>query len=535
MTSKQVCGVTAAAGLRAYANAKPTFLYKERNDENGGKIGEAWLMGRFDAAAQLFLMLKGELFLGLDAPWWSPVSDRDNSWPFADFEYPLGSMGIGGDVKWLVGDPNPPELSYDEVDFEPSMFTSDIMEKPPEKNSTGQGGEKDDEGKWEDKSNANPNGPDGSSKSDNGLGRRKEDPSTMSEKKRFFRALSRVGELADNSKTAPLPLSVLKAKLKKIKDFYRIEKMEIQSLKEKSLKVFIKQGERDNKNNKLEIKLLSEAERAALFEKEKQELLEKQKELLSDLGLLSKTNAEDLADFMEDKSRAAEWIKVEADGANWVYVAKIGERKEARVEGELIEKNEDEHFANEEELNYSSDPNQFTMFGGVTHQFSIEVRDGAEIIILLGPKDELLKKVKEAKQTLIGLKQLSKTETPIRDQLVKEFEKIEKEVETSVEKIKQKQKEAVDEGLPDSDVNENEVYEKPKETRVDMVEEELATKFKTDFDALLGEVGAILNLIGRKGEAESIDEIADIKEWKTALFSSSFGKDFQVDSSEFVP
>ena len=51
--------VTAAAGLRAYAEATPTLEYQEQATPEGGKTGETRLKGHFEAAAQLFLQLSG--------------------------------------------------------------------------------------------------------------------------------------------------------------------------------------------------------------------------------------------------------------------------------------------------------------------------------------------------------------------------------------------------------------------------------------------------------------------------------------------
>ncbi|MCK6694769.1 MAG: DUF4157 domain-containing protein, partial [Thermoanaerobaculia bacterium] len=116
--------VTAAAGIKAYAEATPTFEYIEKGGGKGGKVGEAHLKGHFEAAAQLFLMLGGKFFVELDSPWWSPAPDETWDYPLGSVEYPIGdSMGIGADIDWLVGSPDAPELKFSPVEFNPEKFT----------------------------------------------------------------------------------------------------------------------------------------------------------------------------------------------------------------------------------------------------------------------------------------------------------------------------------------------------------------------------------------------------------------------------
>jgi len=124
--------VTAAAGLRAYAEATPTFEYSESQTPEGGKVGESHLKGHFEAAAQLFLQLTGALFYELDSPWWSPAPDGREESPLGEVQYPIGdSLGIGADIDWLVGSPEAPELTFSPVEFDPDKFTADVMADPP--------------------------------------------------------------------------------------------------------------------------------------------------------------------------------------------------------------------------------------------------------------------------------------------------------------------------------------------------------------------------------------------------------------------
>ena len=105
--------VTAAAGLRAYAEATPILEYIETGTPEGGKIGESRLKGHFEAAAQLFLQLSGALFYELDSPWWSPAPDGREESPLGEVQYPIGdSLGIGADMDWLIGSSEAPELTF---------------------------------------------------------------------------------------------------------------------------------------------------------------------------------------------------------------------------------------------------------------------------------------------------------------------------------------------------------------------------------------------------------------------------------------
>lgn len=143
--------VTGEAGIKAYAEAAPELEYKEAPGPNGGMVGETWLNGHFEAAAQMFLKLGGAFFIELDSPWWSPAPDDTWEWPFGSVEYPLGTQeyGVGGDVAWKVGSKEWPELKMSPVEFDSDKFLADMTAKP-KANASGKGGEKKKPGKWED-------------------------------------------------------------------------------------------------------------------------------------------------------------------------------------------------------------------------------------------------------------------------------------------------------------------------------------------------------------------------------------------------
>lgn len=126
-----------AAGAKAYADAGITLDYYEAPNP-GGKVGEAWLNGSFDAAALFYLSLNGSFFTELDSPFWSPAPDYRKDWPIFSLEYPLGEIGIGGDVKWKIGSDEPPEFKTKPVSFDSKKFIADMSKEPKGKKGKGE-------------------------------------------------------------------------------------------------------------------------------------------------------------------------------------------------------------------------------------------------------------------------------------------------------------------------------------------------------------------------------------------------------------
>lgn len=393
--------VTAAAGIRAYAEVTPTFLYEEKAAPDGGKIGEAWLKGHFEAAAQLFLALSGAFFVELDSPWWSPAPDERWEYPLGEVEYPIGpSMGIGGDVNWLVGSPEAPELEFSPVEFDPDKFTSDIMADPPPKKGGGKGGEQENGGEWEDGSAKGNLDGDPEMKEGEGLKGKKEeeDVSKLSDNEKYMRALGKVGDIGDDSKKKPITHSVLKAKVKKIKSKYGINKMTLQDLKDGSVNVYVKHKDENNKKNLIAVTLMTEAERMKLLGDAMTDLDAQSKSKLSkEDQSLSEADAKAIAADVEKKHWVLESMTAKADGENWVFLADLGDKTQKvpgpkvaveKVEGE--EKGEGAEGAEGESLPEKPKPIKvpFTMDGKTHHIIVKEENVDAEI--LMASKEELL-------------------------------------------------------------------------------------------------------------------------------------------------
>src|SRR6185369_1495887 len=78
---KAGAGINGIAGIKAYAEATPTVGYKEQGAEGQDLKGVWFIRGDLEIAAQPFLGLSGDLFVEIDAPWWSPVPDKKWTWP----------------------------------------------------------------------------------------------------------------------------------------------------------------------------------------------------------------------------------------------------------------------------------------------------------------------------------------------------------------------------------------------------------------------------------------------------------------------
>ncbi|MDD7965488.1 polymorphic toxin type 4 domain-containing protein [Actinomycetospora lemnae] len=131
-------GITAVAGIKGYVEATPTIGYRELADPKAGKRGEFFVAGHLELAAQPFLGLRGELFVDLDSPFWSPAPDHRWTWPLGSLEYPLpGQFGIGADVEHVLGSGKVPEIKFSPVAFDGSKFMTDLLsEKVPPKTSS---------------------------------------------------------------------------------------------------------------------------------------------------------------------------------------------------------------------------------------------------------------------------------------------------------------------------------------------------------------------------------------------------------------
>ena len=63
------------AGIKGYGEATPTIGYREPANPGEDRKGEFFIRGDLEIAAQPFLGLSGDVFVEIDAPWWSPVPD----------------------------------------------------------------------------------------------------------------------------------------------------------------------------------------------------------------------------------------------------------------------------------------------------------------------------------------------------------------------------------------------------------------------------------------------------------------------------
>jgi hypothetical protein len=139
--------VTGTAGVKGYAEARPTIGYREKADPAAGKQGEYYLKGRLELAAQPFLSLGGELFVRLDSPMWSPAPDKTWTWPLFALEYPVpGEFGIAAEIDHVIGSKQLPEIQWGKADFDASKFTDSLLDRQiPDKRV---GGEVQKPGTW---------------------------------------------------------------------------------------------------------------------------------------------------------------------------------------------------------------------------------------------------------------------------------------------------------------------------------------------------------------------------------------------------
>lgn len=142
-------GIKGEAGIRAYAEARPTLGYRELATPTAGKQGEYYLKGHLEMAAQPVLALGGRLFVELDSPWWSPAPDKTWEWPIGNLEYPLPTqLGVGADIDYVVGSNQWPDVKLTKPSFDPSKFVDTMMDdRLPAK--SGKSGDQSKPGSWQ--------------------------------------------------------------------------------------------------------------------------------------------------------------------------------------------------------------------------------------------------------------------------------------------------------------------------------------------------------------------------------------------------
>ncbi len=318
--------VTAAAGLRAYAEATPTFQYTESAAPEGGKVGESRLKGHFEAAAQLFLQLSGALFYELDSPWWSPAPDGREETPLGEVQYPIGdSMGIGADIDWLVGSSDAPELKFSPVEFDPDKFTADVMADPPPRRM----GDADanPEGQW----TGEPGGEQNANPEVTGDGeglppsrRREENLQNLPDEQKYMRALDEMSQL-ENADPKPTE-GVVEAKARRVKAKYGLNQIQLRNKQDDNVSVFVRHAREDNSNHLLVVPLMSEAERIRLLSDAMADLRTRETNAAGEDGTIEESAAQSMLQSWLRAHPAIESARVVDGGETWDYLIDVGDR-----------------------------------------------------------------------------------------------------------------------------------------------------------------------------------------------------------------
>jgi ribosomal protein L10 len=146
---KAGAGLMGIAAIKAYAEATPQVGYREKAAEGQDLKGEWFIRGDLEIAAQPFLGLSGDLFVEIDAPWWSPVPDKKWTWPLFSKEWPLGgSLGMLVSVDYVFGSGQWPKFDLKPVEFDSNKFMTGLYE---DKAKSGSGKELEQKGKWQEK------------------------------------------------------------------------------------------------------------------------------------------------------------------------------------------------------------------------------------------------------------------------------------------------------------------------------------------------------------------------------------------------
>lgn len=357
--------VTAAAGIRAYAEATPTFEYTESQSPEGGKIGESHLRGHFEAAAQLFLQLSGALFYELDSPWWSPAPDGREELPLGEVQYPIGdSLGIGADIDWLVGSPDVPELTFSPVEFDPDKFTADVMADPPPRTMGNADAEP--EGEWTGEPDSDQNINPEITGEGEGLppnSRREEDLSKLPDEQKYMRALDELSRLEEAN---PKPtIGVVEAEIRKVKRKYGITKIETRNEEDNQVSIYVEHAQENNSRHLLNIPLMSQAERLRLLQAAMEALRTSSRSAADAQGKITRSDAEQVLTTLKRNHPVIVDARVVEGQNTWDYLIDIGNREETKT-GEAKK---------ETEINGSGD------FAGIDEMFTTKTGDSHKLYI----------------------------------------------------------------------------------------------------------------------------------------------------------
>lgn len=145
---KAGAGINAIAAIRAYADATPVIGYREKKAPGEDKKGEFFIRGDLEIAAQPFLGLGGDLFVEVDAPWWSPCPDKKWTWPLFNREWPIGgTFGLNASVDYTLGSKEWPSIEFKPVEFNSDKFMTDLFSDKSQQKSK----KEDTKGKWQEK------------------------------------------------------------------------------------------------------------------------------------------------------------------------------------------------------------------------------------------------------------------------------------------------------------------------------------------------------------------------------------------------
>lgn len=389
--------VTAAAGIRAYAEATPTFEYNESQSPEGGKIGESHLRGHFEAAAQLFLQLSGALFYELDSPWWSPAPDGREELPLGEVQYPIGdSLGIGADIDWLVGSPDVPELTFSPVEFDPDKFTADVMADPPPRTMGNADAEP--EGEWTGEPDSDQNINPEITGEGEGLppnSRREEDLSKLPDEQKYMRALDELSRLEEAN---PKPtIGVVEAEIRKVKRKYGITKIETRNEEDNQVSIYVEHAQENNSRHLLNIPLMSQAERLRLLQAAMEALQTSSRSAADAQGKITRSDAEEVLTILKRNHPVIADARVVEGQNTWDYFIDIGDREE--TVGGNLKKEGGIKGANADEENQSSD-GEIENIIGLSAPVNV---DGGHTLKIEGNLNNVEINVYSAKQTLNNL------------------------------------------------------------------------------------------------------------------------------------
>lgn len=145
---------------------------------------------------------------------------------------------------------------------------------------------------------------------------------------RYMRGLGEIGDLADQTRGHALTASVVQARINRIKQKYALDAVRIEDRSEENVTVYVQHAAQNNRNNMVQVPIMSEAERVRLLAPAMEELQTQMNARANEQGKLNRTDADAIAHAIPQSHPVIESIRVVDGHSAWNFNVDIGDRNQ---------------------------------------------------------------------------------------------------------------------------------------------------------------------------------------------------------------